>query len=55
MIIETLPQDANKVIKTRNKPSQMMDERLAVQVAELTEKQREDYGLKKRRRFHCWS
>ena len=47
VIIETLPQDAGKVIKTGNKPSQMMDERLAVQVAELTEKQREDYGLKK--------
>ena len=47
VIIETLPQDASKVIKTRNKPSKMMDERLAVQVADLTDKQREVYGLKK--------
>jgi len=45
--IEKLIEEAGKAIKTGNKPSRMMDDRLAVEVAQLTAKQRKDYSLKK--------
>ena len=45
--IEKLSEEAGKAIKTGSKPSRMMDDRLALEVAELTDAQREKYSLKK--------
>jgi serine protease Do len=45
--IEKLEEDAATMIKTGTKPSRLMDERLAVEVAELTKQQREQYDVEK--------
>jgi len=45
--IEKLEEDAVKMIKTGSKPSRLVDGRLAVEVAELTKQQREQYDVEK--------
>jgi len=45
--IEKLEEDAATMIKTGTKPGRLIDERLAVEVAELTKKQREQYDVEK--------
>jgi serine protease Do len=45
--IEKLEEDAAKMIKTGNKPSRLVDDRIAIEVAELTNQQREQYDVEK--------
>ncbi|MFT7235338.1 MAG: serine protease Do [Methylophagaceae bacterium] len=47
VVIEKLEDDAVAMLKTGNKPSRLIDERLAVEVAELTPQQRERFDVKK--------
>lgn len=45
--IEKLEEDTETMIKAGNKPSRLIDERLAIEVAELTPQQRERYDIEK--------
>ena len=45
--IEKLEEDAAAMIKTDSKPGRLVDDRLAVEIAELTQQQREQYDVEK--------
>jgi len=45
--VEKLSEEESKSIKTGHKSSRMMDDRLAIEVAELTDEQREEYKVEK--------
>jgi serine protease Do len=47
VVIEKLEEEAGAVIKTGNKPGRLVDERIAIEVAELTQQQREQYDVEK--------